>query len=205
MEAAASGGLSQSGELPGDKASRIIEAMRVSVAARGTAGATFDHVAREAGVSRGLLHYYFGTKERLLVEVVRRETEVRNDQLKAAIADADSADAVLRALVRSFEDFIGEGPTPAVMFYEMMTLAQRNDEIAAELAELGRRIREHLANALRAKREAGVLELRADPDVVATFLFVLADGLTARHLSESDFDMGPVMAQAVAAARALLG
>jgi AcrR family transcriptional regulator len=29
--------------------------MRASVAARGIAGSTFDHVAREAGVSRGLL------------------------------------------------------------------------------------------------------------------------------------------------------
>ena len=38
-----------------------------SVARRGTAGSTFDHVSREAGVSRGLLHYYFGTKEQLLV------------------------------------------------------------------------------------------------------------------------------------------
>ena len=47
---------------------RIVEAMRRSVAARGAAGATFDHVAREAGVSRGLLHYHFGTKERLLGE-----------------------------------------------------------------------------------------------------------------------------------------
>ena len=51
--------------------------MRASVAVRGAAGSTFDHVAREAGVSRGLLHYYFGSKERLLVEVVRRDSEVR--------------------------------------------------------------------------------------------------------------------------------
>src|SRR5450432_970015 len=64
-------------ELSGDKAQRIIDAMRDSVAQRGAAGSTFEHVAREAGVSRGLLHYYFGTKERLLVEVVRRESEVR--------------------------------------------------------------------------------------------------------------------------------
>jgi AcrR family transcriptional regulator len=41
---------------------RIVEAMRRSVAARGAAGSTFDQVAREAGVSRGLLHYHFGTK-----------------------------------------------------------------------------------------------------------------------------------------------
>ena len=58
--------------LSGEKAQRIIEAMRRSVAKRGTAGSTFDHVSREAGVSRGLLHYYFGTKEQLLVEAVRR-------------------------------------------------------------------------------------------------------------------------------------
>jgi AcrR family transcriptional regulator len=63
--------------LSGEKAQRIIEAMRRSVARRGTVGSTFDHVAREAGVSRGLLHYYFGTKEQLLVEAVRRDCEVR--------------------------------------------------------------------------------------------------------------------------------
>ena len=35
-------------ELSGDKAQRI-EAMRASVAARGIAGSTFEHVSREAG------------------------------------------------------------------------------------------------------------------------------------------------------------
>jgi AcrR family transcriptional regulator len=47
--------------LSGEKARRIVEAMRHSVAKRGVAGSTFDHVSREAGVSRGLLHYYFGS------------------------------------------------------------------------------------------------------------------------------------------------
>ncbi len=42
-------------ELSSEKARRIIEAMRAS-APRRAAGSTFDHVAREAGVSRGLLH-----------------------------------------------------------------------------------------------------------------------------------------------------
>ena len=73
-------------QLPSDKAARIVEAMRASVAARGIAGSTFDHVAREAGVSRGLLHYYFGTKERLVVEVVRRECQVRGELLQQAVA-----------------------------------------------------------------------------------------------------------------------
>ncbi len=86
-------------ELTGEKAMRIVEAMRVSVAARGITGATFDHVAREAGVSRGLLHYYFGTKERLLVEVVRRESDVRLERLEAAVAGQPASRACWRALV----------------------------------------------------------------------------------------------------------
>jgi AcrR family transcriptional regulator len=204
MEAATASERSVERELSGVKAARIVDAMRASVAARGIAGSTFDHVAREAGVSRGLLHYYFASKERLLVEVVRRECDVRIERVEDAVADADSAEGVLDALVQTFEDFLGEGPTPAIMFYEMLTLAQRNADIASELAQLGRRTRVHLADALRAKSEARVLRLRADPEAVAAFLFALADGITIRRLSEPELDIGPLMNQAVAAARGVL-
>src|SRR5262245_66631193 len=85
-------------ELSGEKAQRIVDAMRVSVAKRGAAGSTFEHVAREAGVSRGLLHYYFGTKERLLVEVVRRDAEIRVGRLDEPLARAETVDAVIDVL-----------------------------------------------------------------------------------------------------------
>jgi AcrR family transcriptional regulator len=192
-------------ELAGDKATRIVEAMRASVGARGIAGATFDQVAREAGVSRGLLHYYFGSKERMLLEVVRRECEVREQRTEDAIAGAGNAEEVLEALVHSLEEILGEGPMGSVLFFEILTLAQRQPEIAAELAELGRRMREAFAAALAAKDRDGVLALKADPDVVASFLLALADGIIVRRLSEPALDVAPLMAQGVAAARALLG
>jgi AcrR family transcriptional regulator len=204
VEAATAHTLTPTRELASDKAARIVEAMRVSVATRGIAGSTFDVVAREAGVSRGLLHYYFATKERLLGEVVRRECDVRIAALERAIGGAQSAEDVLAALVQSFQDFLGAGPTAAVMSYELLTLAQRNEEIASELAELGRRTRSHMADALRAKGEAGVIALRADADAIAAFMFALADGITVRRLSEPDFDIGPVMEQSVRVARGLL-
>ena len=96
-------------ELPGDKATRIVEAMRASVAARGIAGSTFDHVAREAGVSRGLLHYYFGTKERLLSRwCVGSATCSWSGSSRASRAPTAPSE-VLDALVATFEDFLGEG------------------------------------------------------------------------------------------------
>ena len=198
MEAA-----TQPRELSGDKAARIVEAMRTSVASRGIAGSTFDHVAGEAGVSRGLLHYYFGTKEKLLIEVVRRESEVRTERLEEAIEAAADTEDVLDALVRSFEDWLGDGPTP-VMIYEMLTLARRNEEIAAELANLGRRTRSHLGDALERKRAAGVLALRAEPELAAMFLFALADGVMVRRLSEPELDISALIEQGITAARAVL-
>jgi AcrR family transcriptional regulator len=204
MEAAALPQRSPPGGLAGEKATRIVEAMRSSVATRGIAGSTFDHVARQAGVSRGLLHYYFGTKERLLVEVVRRECEVRGELLELAVAGAADSDELIDALVRSFEEILGEGSSGVVTFYELFTVGQRNGEIAAELAELARSTRVRLADALHARSESGVFELRAPAEEVANFLFALADGVTIRRLSEPDLDVRRLMDHAVAAARALL-
>jgi AcrR family transcriptional regulator len=182
----------------------IVDAMRRTVAARGIAGATFDQVAREAGVSRGLLHYYFGTKERLLVEAVRRESAVTMEQLEQTVGAAGSAEEVLEALVQGFEDFVGEGEGAVVTFFEILTLAQRNEEIAGELRELARQTRLHMADLLGAKSEAGVLELHADPEAAAGFILALADGLTVRMLSEPELDIGPMLKLAVSSARALV-
>jgi AcrR family transcriptional regulator len=205
MEAAGPIELTAVRELSGEKATRIVEAMRVSVAARGFAGSTFEHVAREAGVSRGLLHYYFGTKERLLVEAVRRECEVRQKLLERAVADASSADEVLAGLLQTFEDLLGDAPGSLIMFHELLTLAQRNQEIAAEVSELGRRSRTQLSEVLRSKAQAGVLSLRMDADTSASFLLALADGVLIRRLTEPELDIAPLMQRSVAIVRELLG
>src|SRR5919106_1025049 len=106
-------------ELSGDKAQRIVDAMRDSVARRGAAGSTFEHVAREAGVSRGLLHYYFGTKERLLVEVVRRDSEIRVARLDEPLASAGSVDDVLEVLVSSLQDILENEPGYFDLLFEL--------------------------------------------------------------------------------------
>ena len=97
-----------------EKAQRIIDAMRHSVAKRGTTGSTFDHVSREAGVSRGLLHYYFGTKEQLLVEVVRRDADLRMGVLDERLAEARSADDFIGVLVSSLEEIFRDDPESVV-------------------------------------------------------------------------------------------
>ncbi len=190
--------------LDGEKAQRIVEAMRASVARRGTTDSTFARVAREAGVSRGLLHYYFGTKERLLVEAVRRDCELRLQRLEAQLADARTADAFIDLMARSLQSTLREEPDFVTLVFEMFTLSRRNAEVAAEYAALMRRMREHLAAMLGSAAREGVLHLHAEPDSVAEILFSLADGFALRMLSEPERDYGPTLRAGIVCARALL-
>jgi AcrR family transcriptional regulator len=199
MEAAATRSLS------GDRAQRIVDAMRHSIALRGTAGSTFDHVAREAGVSRGLLHYYFGTKEQLLVEVVRRDAEVRLDVLERQLAEVKTADDFVHVLVVGLREVIAEDADIVALGFELFTLSRRNEEIATEYTELLRRMRLHVAAMLTLKQKEGVLKLSAEPEAVADVLFSLADGIALRMLAEPGRDIAPTIEAAVSAVAALLG
>ena len=191
--------------LEGEKARRIIEAMRTSVGTRGAAGSTFDVVAREAGVSRGLLHYYFGSKEQLLVEVVRHDCEVRIAGMGERIVQATTADEIIAALVLGLEEFIeGEPGSPAVI-YELLSASRHSEDIRAELAELYRRWRADLADLLRTKEREGVVRLDADPDSVASMLFALGDGFGIQVLSDPDWDREAAFELGVRIARRLLG
>jgi AcrR family transcriptional regulator len=191
--------------LSGEKAQRIVDAMRASVALRGVAGSTFDHVAREAGVSRGLLHYYFGSKERLLAEVVKRDTELRMAALDEQLATASSASDFIEMLRRTLDQMLRDDTEFLTLSFEAFTLSRRNPDIAAEFSELVRRTREHVAGVLAAKQDEGVLELRADPEAIAEILFGLGDGLALRILAEPERDHRATVHAGTLAVAALIG
>jgi AcrR family transcriptional regulator len=188
----------------GEKARRIVEAMRSSVARRGTAGSTFDHVAREAGVSRGLLHYYFGTKEQLLVEAVRRDCELRMELLERRLAGARTAQDVIDLMAHDLQETVREDPDFVTLVFELFTLSRRNEDIAAEYAELMRRTREQVADMLANAQREGIVRLRAEPDTVAEILFAMADGFALRMLTEPERDFEATVTAGIACARALL-
>src|ERR1044072_5658814 len=172
-------------ELSGEKAQRIIDAMRESVAKRGAAGSTFEHVAREAGVSRGLLHYYFGTKERLLVEVVRRDAEIRVARLDEPRARAAGVADVIAVLVPNLTALIENEPAFFLLLYELFSAGRRNPDIQHEVGQLLDRTRSHVAEILEAKEREGVLKLRYGAEAIVAHLFAVGDGVALQALSET--------------------
>jgi AcrR family transcriptional regulator len=191
-------------QLSGEKAQRIVDAMRDSVARRGAAGSTFEHVAREAGVSRGLLHYYFGTKERLLVEVARRDAELRIARLDEMLAQAQTADGVLDVLVSSLTDLIDNDPGLLLLIFELFSAGRRNPDIQHEVGQLFESTRSHVTTVLRAKEDEGILSLRFDAEAVVAYLLAVADGFALQALSDPSRDITPALTAGAASARFLL-
>ncbi|MEA2347052.1 MAG: hypothetical protein QOG62_839 [Thermoleophilaceae bacterium] len=179
--------------------------MRQSVGRRGATGSTFDQVAGEAGVSRGLLHYYFGSKERLMAEVVRHDCDIRLARLDEALGGADDVEAMVAVLVSGLEDMVERDPGAYALIFELFTASRHNEELRDAMADLYRRIREHLGRVLAAKEEAGIVKLRGTPEGVASALFALGDGLALQMLSDPDTDSSETLDAAIATAESLLG
>lgn len=78
----------------------ILAAARRLFAEHGILGVSVRDVAKEAGVTHGLVHHYFGTKEQLTAEVIKSEVARGADVLVTNPIDAspDSIEVVRRVL-----------------------------------------------------------------------------------------------------------
>lgn len=190
--------------LAGERAVRIVEAMRESVAEVGISGSTSERVAAKASVSRGLLHYYFGTKERLLVEVIRRDTDERIEGLSAAMRAATTADELILAMSETFERTLREQTGYVYMVSELYVAGRRNPELQRELGALYSRARREFADILRDKEREGVVRLRFGAEATLAYLFGAGDGLTVQRLTDPTLDVLATLDAAMGVARWLL-
>src|ERR671932_73539 len=92
-------GASPPGPRPGAAAPRRL-------AERGVAGTTFDRIAPEAGVSRGSIAWYFGTKERLLAEVMRADSDRRLARMREKLEPVASTRELIAAFGELLDEFI---------------------------------------------------------------------------------------------------
>ncbi len=72
---------------PEQSRERILDAALVEFAAKGFAGARVDVIARQACLNKRMLYHYFGDKEGLFREVLRRKITERSAWLASAPAD----------------------------------------------------------------------------------------------------------------------
>jgi AcrR family transcriptional regulator len=185
-----------------EQAQRILAAARRLVAQRGVERSHVIDIAREAGVARGLVTYYYGTKDRLLAEVMDADAHARLERLDELAGGAGSLDDLLDGMQEALCEFVDRGAHVAMQ--ELGTLALRNAEIRARQARIRSSYRAALAAVLVDKERQAIVALRADARDVAAVLIALGQGLATEALADPGWDRAGALACARAFARHLL-
>ena len=122
--------------LPTAARERLLDAAEAEFSRAGFGGATTKAIAAAAGVAQGLLHYHFGTKERLFEAVIERRSGLINAarmELLDAV-DPDAPDAVHRIFEAFFRPPLGPeggGPTFAPIFASLSVGGERERALVA--------------------------------------------------------------------------
>jgi AcrR family transcriptional regulator len=134
----------------------------------GHAGITTRRVAEEAGVNHGLVHYYFGSNENLLVRALERFTERLVDRQRALYAaDVPFVEKWRRAM----RYLLSEDVSYQKVWLELQALAWNNADLQVRLALVNAEWRAVLTEAFEEpRRELGIeLPLDALVSLVMTF------------------------------------
>ena len=116
----------------------------------GYAGITTRGVAVEAGANKGLVHYYFGSMENLLVRVLERFTERLIVRQRAMYA----ADLPFIEKWRQAMRYLDEDREYQKVWYELQALAWNRPELRVRVAHVDEEWRAVLAEAFeQARRE----------------------------------------------------
>jgi AcrR family transcriptional regulator len=134
----------------------------------GAAGITTRRVAEEAGANHGLVHYYFGSVEQLLVRALERFTERLIERQRALYASDEPFVEKWRTAMRYLMD---EDATYEKIWLELQALAWNNPALGERLAGVNAEWRAVLTEAFaEPHRELGIqMPLDALVSLVITF------------------------------------
>lgn len=177
------------GDAPGrpddgeDVRTDIMAATYRALCEHGYAGLTTQAIADELGKSTALLHYYYDTKEGLLVAFL----EYLLDRFEETVATSTATDPgdqladILEALLYGPADY----EEYHVAMVELRSQAPYDDAIRDQLRRNDREVRELVAEVIERGIDEGVFQ-PVDPDRTATYLLSVVDGARTRWVVLGD-------------------
>jgi AcrR family transcriptional regulator len=161
-----------------DKADKILMAVRSVLAEKGYQGATISEIAQEAGISRGLLHYYFKSKEDMLCQVIRHSMAGILARTSAILESAQSPAAAAEGLCSALRGILVSDPHFFKLFLEAWVFARKGPDAQSLLKDIHSRFRQAVRRGLEGlAQKTGQPPASTRLDTLATLLTSLVDGI----------------------------
>ncbi|WP_163997379.1 TetR/AcrR family transcriptional regulator [Pyxidicoccus caerfyrddinensis] len=176
-----------------DARERLITAGYRVLSERGYDAATVKEVAREAGVNQGLVHYYFGSKDALLLAVAKEARQQYLDELKR-LRQETPHEQLAAASFAWGEKLLKETPEQFRVRYELFAMGLHNKELKPAVAEMLQCVGDEVALTVAAVRHGEGAKPEPLDYHYAAIIKACVDGLSLHHLLDEHFDPAPVYA-----------
>jgi AcrR family transcriptional regulator len=143
----------------------------------GAGGITTRKVAEEAGANHGLVHYYFGSVEQLLVRVLERFTERLIERQRQMYA----ADTPFLEKWRMAMAYLDEDRPYQKLWFELQALAWNRPELQERLARVHAEWQAVLTEAFAPMRER--LGVDIPLGALVTLVYTFNEGIMLERLS----------------------
>jgi AcrR family transcriptional regulator len=168
---------------------RRIEMLRAAaklICERGFGDTRIADVAKRAGVSSALVIYYFGTRDRLLVDALRYSEESFYEAAEQMLAEVPSLRERLSLLIKWTCVPEGKDEIPGAwgLWFDLWAQAFRHDEIKAGRTELDARWRKMIALEFAALLDGLSIQVALDdPEVDSDLAYEIAMRFAERELN----------------------
>jgi AcrR family transcriptional regulator len=185
----------------------MLRAAAELICERGFGDTRIADVAKRAGVSSALVIYYFGTRDRLLVDALRYSEESFYEAAEQMLAEVPSLRERLSLLIRWTCVPEGNDEIPGAwgLWFDLWAQAFRHDEIKAGRVEADARWRKMIVDAIKSAEP----DTKVNARMFALEFAALLDGLSiqvalddpevdsdlayeiAMHFAERELDLPP--------------
>jgi TetR/AcrR family transcriptional regulator len=145
----------------------------------GYAAITTRRLAREAGANQGLVHYYFGSMDNLLVRVLERFTAELTARQRAMYAAADVP--FIEKWRQAMLYLVSEDVAYEKIWLELQALAWNRPELRKPLARVNDEWRAVLTDAFAEPRERYGIEMPLD--ALVSLVMTFNEGVILERLS----------------------
>lgn len=157
-----------------------------AISERGVHRVSLQEIAKMAGVSKGLIPYYFKTKERLVLRTMEWILSLVADRIRQSIGGARTPEEKVLGMI----DVIFVGPEQNRRFYltylDLLDHAARVDGFGELSAAFRSTVNSLYAEVIRLGREDGAFRVQ-DVEEAATTVRAIIDGLFLQWLQESSW------------------
>ncbi|MEU6659018.1 TetR/AcrR family transcriptional regulator [Streptomyces sp. NPDC046821] len=183
---------------------RMLEEAMTAIAEDGLASLTMSALGKRLGTSGGHILYYFGSKDRLLLEALRWSENGLAEERRALLSRRVTAE---RKLDQFMELYLPRGPRDPrwTLWIELWARTSTDDELRQAQDELDRAWQEDLVALLDKGVRQGRFAPLDDAAESASQLLALLDGLSTRIvLGQRGSEPSAVLATARSAAQRLV-